>query len=218
VEVHLSRASAVIVQRIAPDSAAWFLDWQRGIDDAARQFAGYRGSDVYPPSDGQSDQYVVVIHFDNETSLQQWLGSPLRAEWVAKLRARAGDFDLQALPGGFGAWFTGQSRKGQAPPPPAWKMVVTVVLGLFPTVMLLAIFPGPYTARLGFAASMLIGNFLSVSILQWVVMPALTKALGPWLRANGDKQRAFSVVGTLLILLVLVGLVFVFRMLRIGEA
>jgi antibiotic biosynthesis monooxygenase (ABM) superfamily enzyme len=75
-----SRASAVIVQRIAPDDAAWFLDWQRGIDDAARQFAGYRGSDVYPPSDGQGDEYVVVIHFDNETSLRQWLGSPVRAQ------------------------------------------------------------------------------------------------------------------------------------------
>jgi antibiotic biosynthesis monooxygenase (ABM) superfamily enzyme len=97
-------------------------------------------------------------------------------------------------------------------------MVVTVVLGLFPTVMLLAVFPGPYTACLGFAASMLVGNFLSVAILQWVVMPALTRVLDPWLKATSDKQRAFSVVGMLLILLVLVGLVFIFRALKIGEA
>src|SRR5262249_46517507 len=50
--------------------------------------------------------------------------------------------------------------------PPSWKIVMTVVLALFPTVMLLAVFPGPYTAPLGFAAAMLIGNFLSVSILS----------------------------------------------------
>jgi antibiotic biosynthesis monooxygenase (ABM) superfamily enzyme len=214
-EVHSSRASAVIVQQVPPDAVDWFMEWQRGVDEAAKRFAGFRQTDIYPPGEGQGNPWVVAIHFDDEASLQKWLASPERAQLVEQLRARAGDFELQTLPGGFGAWFTSQAHK--APAPPAWKIVISVVLGLFPTVMLLAIFPGPYTSRLGFAGSMLIGNLLSVSILQWLVMPRLTKVLAPWLQANAPQQKALSIGGCVGILVVMLGLVFLFQMLGIGE-
>ena len=47
---------------------------------------------------------ALVLCVDEKT-LGQWLDSPARAEWVQKLRARLGDFELQKLPGGFGPWF-----------------------------------------------------------------------------------------------------------------
>ena len=53
----------------------------------------------------RDDASVVVLHFEDEKALGQWLDSPARAEWVQKLRARIGDFELQKLPGGFGPWF-----------------------------------------------------------------------------------------------------------------
>ena len=126
-EVRVSSASAVVVQRVPAAGAEWFLEWQRGITAAAEGFAGYRGTDVYPPADSQRDEWVVVIHFDDEKSLQQWLGSPVRAQWVEQLRARVGDFELQALPGGFGPWFASLPRRPATVPPP-WKMALTVLL------------------------------------------------------------------------------------------
>jgi len=60
---------------------------------------------------------------------------------------------------------------------------------------------------------MLIGNVLSVVILQWVVMPSLTSALGPWLRANAPDQRALSIGGAAGIVLLLGGLLLLFRLL-----
>src|SRR5205807_5818943 len=152
----------------------------------AERFAGYRGTDVYPPADGRDDASVVVLHFDDEKALGQWLDSPARAEWVQKLRARVGDFELQKLPGGFGPWFAGLRRGPDAPP--GWKMVLTVLLGLYPTVVLLSFFPGQYTAPLGLAVSLLIGNALSVSLLQWAVMPPLTALLAPWLHGRDDRR------------------------------
>jgi antibiotic biosynthesis monooxygenase (ABM) superfamily enzyme len=213
-EVHASHASAVIVQRIPNGAARWFMEWQQGVDEAAKTFAGFRGTDIYPPDEG--DEWVVVIHFDDAPALERWLNSPVRARLVDQLRATAGEFELRTLAGGFGAWFTGPARKPGAAPP-AWKMVVTVVLALFPTVMLLTAFPGAYTSRLGFAPAMLIGNILSVSILQWLVMPALTKVLGPWLAANSDEQRGRSIGGLLVILFALGGLVGLFWLTGIGE-
>ena len=68
-EVRSSRASAVVVQRVPAASVDWFMEWQRGVTGAAEGFAGYRGTDVYPPADGERDEWVVVIHFDDEKSL-----------------------------------------------------------------------------------------------------------------------------------------------------
>jgi antibiotic biosynthesis monooxygenase (ABM) superfamily enzyme len=211
VEVRVCRASAVIVQRVPAAVADWFLEWQRGVSGAAEAFAGYRATDVYPVTDGRADEWVVVVHFEDDKSLQQWLASDVRARWVEKLRAKVGDFTLKTLPGGFGFWFAGLAR-GPEEVPPSWKVALTVLLALYPTAMLLTLFVGPYTAPLGPALAMLVGNALSVPILQWGVMPVLTRLLAPWLKANTDKQRGFSIAGLVLILFLLVGLAALFRL------
>ena len=209
-EVRASRASAVVVQRVPAARADWFMEWQRDVTGAAEGFAGYRGTDVYPPADNLRDEWVVVIHFDDEESLQSWLDSSVRAQWVEKLQAQVGDFELKALPGGFGLWFAGVDRCPEEAPPPGWKMALTVLLGLYPTVMLLTLFPGPYTQPLGLAFAMLIGNALSVSLLQWAVMPVLNVLIAPWLKANSDKQKALSFGGLLVIFVLLAGLALLF--------
>ena len=209
-EVRVSRASAVVVQRVPVAAADWFLAWQHGITSAAEKFAGYRGTDVYPPTGAPEDEWVVVIHFDDEHVLQQWLNSTVRAEWLEKLRSRIGDFDLKTLPGGLGHWFAGLGRDAGVIPP-SWKMALAVLFGLYPTVMLLTIYVGPYTSPLGLAVSMLIGNALSIALLQWMVMPALMTFLGPWLNANGAAKRSLSIGGLCLLLLVLAGLAILFR-------
>jgi antibiotic biosynthesis monooxygenase (ABM) superfamily enzyme len=187
------------------------MEWQSGVNKAAEGFAGYTGAEVYPPGDSQRDEWVVVIHFDDEKSLQGWLSSSVRAQWVEKLKAQVGDFELKALPGGFGSWFAGLAHGPEQTPPPSWKMALTVLLGLYPTVMALTLFPGPYMQPFGLAWAMLISNALSVSILQWAVMPVLNFLLTPWLKANAEKQRALSVGGLFLILVLLTGLALLFR-------
>jgi antibiotic biosynthesis monooxygenase (ABM) superfamily enzyme len=77
--------------------------------------------------------------------------------------------------------------------------------------MLLALFPGPYTQHLGLALSMLIGNVLSVSILQWAVMPVLNTLFAPWLLASSTQHRGASLAGASLIVALLAGLVLLFR-------
>jgi uncharacterized protein len=205
-DLHASRSSAVVVQRVPPSAVDAFLGWQREASRAAGGFAGYCGTDVFPPAAGRGDEWVVLIHFRDEESLVRWLDSPERARRVEELRAKVGDFDLKTLGDGFGPWFARQDRAEDAAPA-SWKMALTVLLALFPTVMLLTIFVGPLTSPLGLAASMLIGNAMSISILQWVVMPRLTKVLDPWLRGDRSARRATPV----LILLTLAVLTALFR-------
>lgn len=210
-ELRGRRASSVIVHRVPTESVDRFLEWQRGITQAAEGFAGYQATDVYPPADPRSQEWVVVIHFDDREALQRWLDSSVRAEWTAKLPSAFQDFHLKMLPTGFGPWFAGLVGGPERALPPSWKMALTVLLGLYPTVMLLTWLVGPHTAPLGLALSMLIGNALSVSILQWAVMPILNALLAPWLQVKADRSKALSVGGPFLILLLMGGLVVLFR-------
>lgn len=210
-EMRICRASAVIVQRVPAEAVERLLQWQRGITEVAEGFPGYRGTDIYPPADGAEGEWVTVIHFNEDADLQRWIATPLRQEWVDKLRTEVGDFRLSTLKGGFRAWFAGLPGGLDNVPPPAWKMALTVLCGLYPTVMLLSLFVGPYFRPLGFSLEMLIGNVLGVILLQWVVMPTLVALLGPWLKANEKRKTVFSVGGLILILLLLAGQVALFR-------
>jgi hypothetical protein len=207
-------ASSVIVHRPPPDRVEQFLELQRGITEAAKAFPGYEATEVYPPPQGEPPgaEWVVVIHFDTPERLQGWLDSAVRAQWVAKLRKEMGDFRLKTLPAGFGAWFAGQIDGSDGALPPSWKIALTVLFQLYPTVMVLAIFVSPHLNPLGLAVSMLISNALSISILQWAVTPALNKWLGPWVGANEDRQRTYSLGGLVVILLLLLGMALLFRL------
>ncbi|HTN74064.1 MAG TPA: antibiotic biosynthesis monooxygenase [Pirellulaceae bacterium] len=205
-EACIPQSSAVIVQRVPREATEQFRQWQRDVTEVAKSFAGFEGTDVYPPTAEQIDEWVTLIHFENAPTLQHWLDSPERAVWVERLRATVGDFELKRLNGGFSLWFAGIKSAAAAPPLPAWKMALTVLLGLYPTVLLLTLVVGPFTAPLGFAISMLIGNALSVALLQWVVVPCLMRVLRPWLAANASATRGLSCAGVGLILASLLGL------------
>jgi antibiotic biosynthesis monooxygenase (ABM) superfamily enzyme len=198
-EVRDARASSVIVQRIDPGAVAVFMEWQRGITAAAAEFPGYQATEMYPPAD-QQDEWVVILHFDDSRTLQTWLDSPTRADWLAQRPPETGDYRLQTLPSGFGAWFAGLPDASGATLPPSWKIALSVLLPLYPTVMVLIILDVPPPGRFGLAVTMLISNVLSIAILQWAVTPALNVVLAPWLRANGRGGRRVTLVGLVLIL------------------
>lgn len=208
-EVRGARASSVIVQRIPPDATAVFMDWQRGITADVAKFPGYQTTEIYPPASPREREWVIVIHFDTASHLQNWLDSPTRAEWLAKLPGEIHDFRLKMLPSGFGAWF---ADLDDGRPLPHWKTALTVLVGLYPTVVLLTWFLSPHTQRFGMAVSLLIGNVASVSFLEWLVTPLLRPLLGPWLRANSKEGKVLTLVGLVLILGALGALTFLFQL------
>lgn len=178
------------------EKAERFLELQRGIVEAARGFPGYQKVDIYPPAGRESAEWVVVIHFDDQEALRRWLDAPVRAEWIARFHNEIGESRLKQVPAGFNAWFTGQVPDDRLPP--EWKVALSVLLALYPTVMLLSlVLPG--ADRLGLAVSMLISNILSVCVLQWGVSPALNLLLAPWLGASGMNSRRVTLVGSVLI-------------------
>ena len=185
------------------------MEWLHGVTDTAGAYPGYQATEIYPPT-GDGEEWVVIIHFDDESTLQAWLDAPERAEWVADLTHEARAFRIQTMPTGFGSWVAGQTDGGM--PLPHWKSFLLVLVGLYPVVMLLTLVVSPRTAGVGMAVAMLIGNILSVAILEWIVMPLLNRALGPWLGAQGIAGRRTSVAGAALLVAALLGMAVVFRL------
>jgi hypothetical protein len=204
-----ARASTVIVQRFPADRADTFMKWQREVAALAGAFPGYLATEVYPPTGG-GDEWVIIVHFDDEAMLQAWLDAPERAAWLAKLPEEALGFRQHTMPTGFGTWVAGQTADGA--PVPHWKSFLLVLVGLYPVVMLLTIVVSPGTMSLGTAFAMLVGNVLSVAVLEWVVMPLLNRVLAPWLAAHGRDGRMVSVVGGALIVAALLAMAVLFRL------
>ena len=121
--------STVVVQRVPADRVQCFLECQRGLTQAAEGFPGYRGTELYPPADDRHQEWVAVIHFDDHESFERWLDSPVRAEWIKKLRDEIGDFQLKTLAIRFRRLVRRAGDGAGGEPPPSWKMAMTVLLG-----------------------------------------------------------------------------------------
>ncbi len=201
-----SRATGVVVQSVPPERANEFLEWQRGITQAASHFPGYKYTEVYQPTPGSRAEWVTVFHFETNSLLEDWIESPVRQKWVHDLKKRFGDFTLKRM-GGFDTWFS--SVTGATEKIPDWKMVITVVAALYPTVMLLTYWLNPFLEALPFPARMLIGNIVSVSVLQWVAMPLLTRRLSFWLRPTKAAGLGITLAG---LAGILAGLVLMLRL------
>jgi antibiotic biosynthesis monooxygenase (ABM) superfamily enzyme len=82
---------------------------------------------------------------------------------------------------GWEGWFV---EPGYAPPAPPqkWKMAAITLVALYPIVYGLVRGLRPITEDWPLAAGLLLTIGLSVPLMTWIVMPALTKRLGPWLR------------------------------------
>jgi hypothetical protein len=116
--------------------------------DAAGAYPGYQATEVYPPT-GDGDEWVIIVHFDDEAMLRAWLDAPERTAWLAKLPRDALGFRQQTMPAGFGSWVAGQTADGT--PVPHWKSFLLVLVGLYPVVMLLTLVASPRMAGLGMA-------------------------------------------------------------------
>ena len=65
-----------------------------------------------------------------------------------------------------------------------------MLVGLYPTVVLLTLAISALWKKSELWAALLVGNILSVSLLTWVVMPIVTCALRFWLTQEGGRRSA----------------------------
>lgn len=205
---HRAATDLVVVEGCAPPSGAAmfrhpvaagreaaFARAQGDLTEVSSTFAGYEGTVVFPP--GPSGEWTSMIRFRTERLLGAWLQSSERLASLPSLRSTlTREFSVSAsetTP--FGT--TVRIEDGKAELTPSWKSAMLVLLVLYPIVMLLSRFLSPELRDLGAAPWLAtwLGLVVSVSALQWVLMPFAARRMRRWLDPVDGASPAVSLRG-----------------------
>ncbi|MFC4603400.1 antibiotic biosynthesis monooxygenase [Rhodococcus kronopolitis] len=185
-------ATVVVTHPYLPGAEAEFLAWQRRVVEAEAKFPGFRGSRLHRPVPGIQDSWTTVVSFDTAAHLDGWLGSPDRAALLAERRDRR-DFEVQRIVDPYGSWFPAAGPGAVATA--SWKTALSVLVGLYPTVVVLTVALTELWPDAALWFTLLVGNVASVALLTWVVMPVVTRALGFWLEPADHRDRRRDTLG-----------------------
>jgi antibiotic biosynthesis monooxygenase (ABM) superfamily enzyme len=190
---------AVFRHPVASGREADFATAQGDLTEVSSAFAGYEGTVVFPP--GGSDEWTSMIRFRTERLLSGWLKSDERLASLPTLRSTlAREFSMttsETTP--FGT--TVRIEDGRAELTPSWKSAMLVLLVLYPIVMLLSRFLSPELHAIGSPPWLAtwFGLVVSVSALQWMLMPFAARRMRRWLDPVEGAGLAASLRGAAVI-------------------
>lgn len=167
-----------------------YEEWVAGISRASSGFVGNQGTTVLRPAEGRRE-YVTITQFDCRENLDRWLASDVRREWLARLREIDICSEEIMSMAGMERWFTPFGAGSGMPP--RYKTASLILLGLYPLVLLLNLVLTPRLTGLPGPLQVLVSLTVSVAMMVWVVLPALTRLFWRWLRprpgAGGKSGR-----------------------------
>jgi antibiotic biosynthesis monooxygenase (ABM) superfamily enzyme len=205
-----SSVTVVVSHPVSAGNEQEFLAWQERMTEAERAYPGFRGSELFRPVPGIQETWTTVYRYDTSENLERWLASPERARLLEEATAFS-DFELHRISSPYGSWFAFPDGAPDAKPPSSWKTALSVLVGLYPTVVVLTIVISELWESAELWQSLLLGNVLSVCLLTWVVMPVVTRALRFWLAPEpAAAGPRVDVLGTVvsIVFLTLAALVF----------
>jgi uncharacterized protein len=174
-------------RRVKPGREADFETWARGIVAAARQFPGHLGASVLDAPG--SREYHILFSFADRRSLRAWLDSDERRQWLARVgELLEADRGLQQLTG-LETWFKlPGANVATMTPPPRWKMWLVSLVAVYPLVVAFQAWVVPRMARLPLPLRALVFPLVLLTLMTFVVMPMVTRALRRWLGPRHDQE------------------------------
>jgi antibiotic biosynthesis monooxygenase (ABM) superfamily enzyme len=170
----------IVSSRVSDGMEADFHAAHGRLTNAASAFAGYQGTAIFPR--GTSGEWMSLIRFRTEPQLSAWLHSPQRAEVLPPVRSSlTQDFSVFAKTTPLGT--TVRSVNGKTEMTPSWKTAMLLLMVLYPLAMLQSKFVSPVIGRLGTEPwlSVWLGQIISVVLMQWWLMPTVSKWCRRWL-------------------------------------
>jgi uncharacterized protein len=181
--------SSLVTEYITPQGKDFvFKRWHDRLVNRAKNHPGFMRVDLCPPLRCEDPvvKWYSIIHFDSPEYLEDWVGSIDRQQLVESGRQIFHAYRFKSFTTGLEGWFSNQWGGAERPSlgSPAWKQILTVVVGLYPTVML----QSKLFSALGIfnswspASRMLVNNAISSTILSLIVMPFVSRKLHFWLQ------------------------------------
>lgn len=180
----------VFTHRVAGKRVPDYLAWRRRAIAAQAHIPGYLATEFFEPRAKGQEEWVDIVRYDSVEHLDAWMESNERAALLEELDQIVESMHSHRVTGLEG-WFAVNRESGPPLiPPPPWKQALSVLLALYPTVMLLGLVTNPLIKGLSLPIRMMIGNALSVALLTWLIMPCVTRWLGFWLDIRPADQSS----------------------------
>jgi uncharacterized protein len=169
-------AKVVIERRVRPGAEAAFTSWAERLTGSASRADGHEGTSVLSAA---NHARFILLRFASHADLDAWQASFEYGVLMREANATSQAGDAAQVQSGFETWFTLPDLPAPAAPPPKWKMALLTWLCLLPMVVALSFLLAPL--HLPFVANVALSTAIPVSMLTWVLMPRLTRALYLWL-------------------------------------
>lgn len=166
-----------------------FEEWMDNIIHESMRFEGHMGVNIIRPSDASNPEYIVILRFNTYQNLAKWENSETQRIWFEKGKDLWEVEPRFAKQTGLEFWFTPFSRNAQAPAmqPPRYKMAIVTGVVIFALFITLLPLIENATAGLPFLVGVVIAIVVMVVLMTYLIMPAVTWLLRPWL----SKKRLF---------------------------
>jgi antibiotic biosynthesis monooxygenase (ABM) superfamily enzyme len=176
--------TVTVARVVRPEQQDAFECWAADVQELVATFPGHLGSSLLRPGPDSHEFHLVYRFRDGET-LAAWERSPERRLALARVQQLVVD-ERTARAVGLETFFAVPARPG-----PAWRswlLTVAVVLALTSSFQVVAV---PFVGGWPWPFRLLLSAVYVVSALR-VLMPRLSRWLGPWLqgpRLRGSRPR-----------------------------
>lgn len=175
-----SAVTTIIVQRPYRENVQAYENWLNKIIPMAQTAPGHRGVNVIRPQ-GQSDEYTIVLHFETEVYLRDWLSSDTRRRLIDEVRPLLNEDERIDIRTGLEFWFTPPTHKVA----PAYKQFLITLSAIFPLSFLIPQLLGLVLTAFPFLAVPVVRAFITslliVGLMTFVIMPRYVRMVARWL-------------------------------------
>ena len=154
-----------------------------------RRQPGHLDLTVLAPQPGGPRIYTIVSHFAGRAAADAWLASQERAQLLAEADLHsASDLQTRYL-SGLEGWLA-QPGAAVLVPPARWKIALLSAAGIVPLLEAVTYLLAPRLSGLPVWGRPLIAVVLVIPLMQYVVMPLLTRVARPFLYPPRPAQPA----------------------------
>jgi uncharacterized protein len=176
-------ATVVITHRIKRDRHREYEQWLDEIAPFSRSSPGNLDWHVVRPIRGVTDTYTVILRFDTEQNLKNWMESEARSRLISRAKPLFAGGDDFYVRSGLDFWFTPQGA--QARIPVRWKQYLLTWSAIYPLALVVPLAIAPLLKALGVESnrplSVLLFTALMVFLMVYGVMPRYTRLMHKWL-------------------------------------
>lgn len=170
--------TVVVSRLVKPGLEADYEAWIADSVEVMKRFPGFLGGAVQKPT-ALNPHWVFMPRWASTEHLMGWDNSPELAARVALLEPLIEGGTQRQRIEGLDFWFTPPT--GAVTKPSPWKMMLVTLLVLWPTIIVLGLVLGPIEKMVPFPFSPLVILVPMVPLLEFVLMPLVTRALRGWL-------------------------------------